>query len=185
LQGDTVHYFVVAFAFLAIYFARRIARSPYGLILRAIKSNETRLSFTGIDVYRYKVMAFVISGLYAGLAGTLYAVYETYVPTESLHWVTSGEVVMMAVVGGIGTLFGPMVGAGIILYLENVLSGITEQWLLIEGLIFMAFVIFLPGGVAEAVRRIGARLARRPPDAPAVAPARERPAAAAPAAEPR
>jgi branched-chain amino acid transport system permease protein len=154
LKGAPIHYLVSVCALVAVYVARRIARSPFGVMLRAIKSNEVRLRSTGVDVYRYKVTAFAISGLYAGLAGTLYALYETYVPTESLHWVTSGEVVMMAVIGGLGTLFGPMIGAGVVLYLENVLSAWTEQWLLIEGLIFMGFVIFLPGGIMEGARRI-------------------------------
>ncbi len=86
LDKDSIHYFVSAWALLAVYLARRIARSPHGLILRAIRSNETRLRFTGIDVYRYKVLAFTVSGVYAGIAGTLYAIYETYVPTLSLHW---------------------------------------------------------------------------------------------------
>ncbi len=167
LKGAAIHYLVSACALIALYVARRIARSPFGLMLRAIKSNETRLRSTGIDVYRYKVTAFAISGVYAGLAGTLYALYETYVPTESLHWVTSGEVVMMSVIGGLGTLVGPMIGAGVVLYLENVLSAWTEQWLLIEGLIFMGFVIFLPGGIMEAARRIlhwfgGSRRAAEP-----------------------
>lgn len=166
LDGNAIHYFVVVCAFLALYVARRIIRSPFGLMLRAIKSNETRLRFTGINVYRYKVAAFVISGLYAGLAGTLYAVYETYVPTESLHWVTSGEVVMMSVIGGLGTLIGPMIGAGIVLYLENVLSASTQQWLLMQGLIFMAFVIFLPGGIMEGLRRIFALITKRSRGAP-------------------
>lgn len=170
MKGLNIYFFVAVFAFIAVYLARRIARSPYGLMLRAIKSNETRLSFTGIDVRRYKMMAFVISGLYAGLAGVLAAVYETYVPTESLHWTTSGEIVMMSVIGGVGTLFGPMLGAAIVLFLENVLSAQTEQWLLIQGLIFMGFVIFLPGGVVDAVRRIYVWATNRPKrtDVPAV-----------------
>ena len=142
LGGYEMHAFVAAWTLLAFYLARRIKNSPYGLILRGIKSNETRLGFTGVNVFRYKLMAFVISGLFAGLAGTLYAAYETYVPTESLHWTTSGEVVIMSVIGGVGTLFGPMLGAGIVLYLENVLSAVTRQWNLILGLIFMGFVIF-------------------------------------------
>ncbi|MBX6322071.1 MAG: branched-chain amino acid ABC transporter permease [Rhodospirillaceae bacterium] len=183
---DSIHYFVSAWAFLAVYIARRIARSPYGLILRAVRSNEMRLRFTGIDVYRYKVLAFIVSGVYAGLAGTLYAIYETYVPTLSLHWETSGKVVMMAVIGGIGTLFGPMIGAGIVLYLENVLSAATDQWLLVQGAIFMLFVIFLPGGVAEGVRRVLAWAGRRHPaaagTAAAVGPAAP-PPSAAPAAQ--
>jgi len=174
LKGAAMHYLVTVCALVAVYAARRIARSPFGLMLRAIKSNETRLRSTGIDVYRYKVTAFAVSGLYAGLAGTLYALYETYVPTESLHWVTSGEVVMMAVIGGLGTLFGPMIGAGVVLYLENVLSASTEQWLLVEGLIFMGFVIFLPGGIMEGARRILHWLAGSRREAEAVPPEPER-----------
>ena len=159
LSGYTMYLFVGIWTLLAVYTARRIKRSPYGLMLRAIKANETRLTYTGVDVFRYKVMAFVISGMFGGLAGTLLAAYETYVPTESLHWTLSGEIVIMAVIGGFGTLVGPMIGAGIVLYLENVLSAITEQWHLILGLIFMGFVIFLPGGVMDVPRRLR-RLAR-------------------------
>lgn len=162
-RGDSLHVVVAAFGLLALYGARRISRSPYGLMLRAIKANETRLGFTGVDVFRYKLCAFVISGTYAGLAGTLFAIYETYVPTESLHWTTSGEVVIMSVVGGVGTLVGPMLGAGIVLYLENVLSAETEQWNLILGLIFIAFVIFLRGGAVGAAKRL-LRVRRRERD---------------------
>ncbi len=168
MEPEPMYWFIAAIALVAIYAARRIARSPYGLILRAVKSNDTRLEFTGIDVWRYKMMAFVISGVYAGVAGALFAAYESYVPTDSLHWTTSGDVVMMSVIGGLGTLFGPMLGAGIVLYLENVLSAATGQWQLILGLIFMAFVIFLPGGVAEAIRQLwGWAAGRRPPAAQA------------------
>lgn len=171
LEGDTMYWAVAAVAFLAVYVARRIVRSPYGLLLRAIRSNELRLEATGLHVHRYKLMAFVISGIYAGAAGCLYAIYESYVPTESLHWVTSGQVVMMAVIGGLGTLFGPMFGAALVLYLENVLSAWTQQWLLLQGLIFMAVIIFFPGGVAEAVRRLRSR--RRHAAVRAAAEARE------------
>lgn len=170
LTHSTMHYFAAFWVILGFYLARRISRSPYGLILRAIRSNETRLSYAGINVFRYKLMAFVISGVYAGVAGTLYAIYQTYVPSHSLYWTTSGDVVMMAVIGGIGHLFGPMIGAGIMLYLENVLSGITAQWHLILGLIFMGFVIFLPGGVVQGVQRLAQLLLRafgkKPPATP-------------------
>src|SRR5699024_2740307 len=148
------YFFAAAWALLGLYIGRRIQRSPYGLILRAIKANETRLTYTGINVFRYKVMAFVISGLYGGLAGTLATLHEAYVPAESLHWTASGDVIMMAVIGGLGTLIGPMLGAGIVLYLENVLPALTEQWYLILGAIFMLIVIFLPGGVMEGGRRL-------------------------------
>ena len=160
LTGFSMFIFVGIWTLLALYIARRIKKSPYGLMLRAIKANETRLAYTGVNVFWYKVMAFVISGAFGGLAGTLFAAYETYVPTESLHWTVSGEIVIMAVIGGFGTLVGPMIGAAIVLYLENVLSAITEQWHLILGVIFMSFVIFLPGGVMSLPGRIR-KFARR------------------------
>lgn len=160
LSDRVMFFFAAGWALICIYLARRIKRSPYGLILRGIKANETRLIYTGINVFRYKVMAFVLSALFGGLAGTLATLHETYVPVESLHWTTSGDIIMMAVIGGFGTLVGPMIGAGIVLYLENVLSGITAQWHLILGAIFMAFVIFLPGGVMEGGRYV-ARLFSR------------------------
>lgn len=154
LSGLKMYFFVCVWTLLTLYLARRIKNSPYGLMLRAIKSNETRLTFTGVNVFNYKVMAFVISGFFGGIAGTLFAAYETYVPTESLHWTFSGEIVVMSVIGGFGTLVGPMIGAGIVLYLENVLSAMTEQWNLILGIIFMSFVIFLPGGVMSLPGRL-------------------------------
>jgi branched-chain amino acid transport system permease protein len=153
-RGYGLHAIISGIALAALYGARRISRSPHGLMLRSIKANETRLAFTGVDVFRYKLLAFVVSGAYAGLAGALYAIYETYVPTDSLHWTTSGEVVIMSAIGGVSTLIGPMLGAGIVLYLENVLSAETEHWNLILGLMFMAFVIFLRGGVVGAIQRL-------------------------------
>ena len=173
LEADNIYWAVAAVALIAVYAARRIVRSPYGLLLRAIRSNELRLEATGFHVQRYKLMAFVVSGIYAGVAGSLYAIYETYVPTDSMHWITSGEVVMMTLIGGSGTLFGPMFGAALVLYLENVLSGWTEQWLLLQGLVFMIVIIFFPGGVAQLLRRLWARRAsRRLEQRPRTSPAR-------------
>ena len=154
LTNYNMFIFAGLWTLLALYVARRIKNSPYGLMLRAIKSNEARLVYTGVDVFWYKVMAFVISGVFGAVAGTIYAAYQRYVPTESLHWTFSGDIVIMSVIGGFGTLVGPMLGAGIVLYLENVLSAITDQWLLYKGLIFMSFVIFLPGGVMSLPGRI-------------------------------
>lgn len=174
LNGMGLYAFTAAWAFLAVYLARRIKRSPYGLMLSAIKANETRLTYSGINVFRYKVMAFVISGMFGGLAGSLATLHETYVAVSSLHWTTSGEIILMAVIGGFGTLVGPMIGAGIVLYLENVLSALTAQWYLILGLIFMAFVIFLPGGVMEGGSRL-VRLFRRGHNRPSPKTAQEAP----------
>lgn len=155
MQGDNVFYLTVIVAIVMYYIARRIIRSPFGLMLKAIKSNQVRLEYTGVHVARYKLMGFVISAVYAGVAGALMIVYEPYVASEFMGWHLSGQVVIMTVLGGVGTLFGPMLGAAFMLYFENVVSvHLGAQWLLALGAIFMLTVIFLPGGFVEAGSRI-------------------------------
>lgn len=150
MQGTSVYYLAAAFLIGGFYLARRIARSPFGLMLRAIKSNQTRLEYTGVNVQLYKLSAFLISAVYASVAGALMVVFEPYVANEYLDWHTSGTLVIMSVMGGVGTLIGPMIGAAFMLYFENVVSVfLDEQWLLALGLMFMAIVAFLPGGFVE------------------------------------
>ncbi len=159
MQDDTMYYFTVIIAIVAYYIARRIIRSPFGLMLVAIKSNQVRLEYTGVHVARYKLAGFVISAVYAGLAGALMIVYEPYVASEFMGWHLSGQVVIMSVLGGVGTLVGPMIGASFMLYFENVLSVyLNEQWMLVLGVIFMLTVIFLPGGFMELGAKVKAKL---------------------------
>ncbi len=158
MQGSAVFYFTAIMAIILFYVAKRIERSPVGLMMKAIKCNQTRLEYTGINARKYKLLAFVISAMYAAVAGALMVVYEPFVGHEFLGWHQSGEVVIMSVIGGVGTLVGPMIGAAFMLYFENVLSvDLGEQWLLVLGLIFMFVVIFMPGGFMEAVDRIKKR----------------------------
>ena len=158
MQGDAVFYFAAIMAILMFYVAKRIERSPVGLMMRAIKCNQQRLEYTGINARKYKLLTFVISAAYAALAGAMMVVYEPFVGHEFLGWHLSGEVVLMSVIGGVGTLVGPMLGAAFMLYFENVLSAdIGEHWLLYLGIIFMAVVIFMPGGFMEAMSRLKAR----------------------------
>lgn len=158
MQGTAVFYFVTIVAIVLFYAAKKIERSPVGLLMKAIKSNQTRLEYTGINARKYKLLAFVISAFYAAVAGALMVVYEPFVGHEFLGWHQSGEVVIMSVIGGVGTLIGPMLGAGFMLYFENVLSvDLGEQWLLVLGAIFMAVVIFMPGGFMEGVARLKKR----------------------------
>lgn len=155
MEGTTSYYLCAAFAIGGFYLARRFTQSPLGMMLRAIKSNQDRLTYTGIDVGRYKLAGFVLSAIYAGIAGSLMVIYEPYVASEFMHWTTSGQLVIMSVIGGVGTLFGPMIGAGFMLYFENVVSAsLEEQWLLVLGVAFMLVVIFLPGGFVDGVRRL-------------------------------
>lgn len=180
----SIGYYLSALIMLAsFYLAIRIFRSPFGLMLRAIKANQTRLNYTGISTRPYTLAAFVISGMYAGLAGGLLACMDPLAGAERMQWTASGEVVLMTILGGVGTLLGPILGAGFIKYAENIFSKINENvlhswfsflpdglesavvwffarfvgegWHMTLGLMFMLIVIFLPGGLIEGGQRIG------------------------------
>jgi ABC-type branched-subunit amino acid transport system permease subunit len=157
-------------------------------MLKAIKTNQTRLKYTGLNPRPYTLAAFVISGMYAGLAGGLMASMDPLAGAERMQWTASGEVVLMTILGGAGTLIGPVLGAGFIKYFENIFSKINDGilhnwfafmpdglenalvaiihpfigkgWHLTLGILFMLVVIFLPGGLVEGGQRIG-RLFRR------------------------
>ena len=187
----SVGYYVAAVIMLiSFYIAIRIFRSPFGMMLRAIKSNQNRLYYTGLNARPYTLAAFVISGMYAGLAGGLLACMDPLAGAERMQWTASGEVVLMTILGGAGTLIGPVLGAGFIKYFENIFSKINDQvvhgwvsflpdgledlvvalihpfvgkgWHLTLGLMFMLIVIFLPGGLVEGGQRIARRLRRKP-----------------------
>lgn len=173
---------------VAFYISIRIFRSPFGMMLRAVKSNQQRMNYTGLNTKPYTLAAFVISGMYAGLAGGLLSSMDPLAGAERMHWTASGEIVIMAILGGVGTLIGPIVGAGFNEYFKNILSkindGILHQWLsflpdgmenfivgilhyfvgkgwhLTLGLLFMMVIIFLPGGLVEGGQRI-AKLFKR------------------------
>ncbi len=182
------YYFCGVFMILAFYLAIRIFRSPFGMMLRAVKSNQQRMRYTGLNPRPYTLAAFVISGMFAGFAGGLLVSMDPIAGTERMLWTRSGEVVLMTILGGTGTLIGPVLGAGFIKYLESILSkinsGILHSWFgflpdgledfivaiiypfvgkgwhLTLGILFMLVVIFLPGGLVEGGTRIG-RLFRR------------------------
>jgi ABC-type branched-subunit amino acid transport system permease subunit len=184
LSGYGGFYFCAGFLILAFFIAQRIAGSPFGMMLKAIKSNQTRMQFTGFNTRPYALSAFVISGMYAGLAGALLAVTDPLAGAERMQWTASGEVVLMTILGGVGTLIGPVIGAWIIKYFENILSALNDNilarfwsflpdgvaevvvkitskfvgdgWNLTLGLVFVIVVIFLPGGIMEGVRRLSA-----------------------------
>jgi len=141
------YYFALVLVGLAVAALKRILDSPFGTVLQAIRENSDRAAACGYDISRVKHLSFVFSALFCGLAGSLDALRLTVVPIESLHWSTSGQVVIMTLLGGAGTFFGPFVGAGTFLVLEDLISARTESWPLVIGLIFMAFVLFLPKGI--------------------------------------
>ncbi len=139
--------FAAAVLLAVLLFVRGLVRSQFGEVLHAIRENEERSVFVGFNAARYRLAAFAISGALTGLAGALRALYDGTVAVESLGIDRSGSFVIYTIVGGVGTLFGPVVGSGVIMYLENVLSAKTEAWRLIEGLIFVLVIVFLPAGI--------------------------------------
>jgi ABC-type branched-subunit amino acid transport system permease subunit len=182
LSGYTGFYFCAAFLIGGFFIAQRIAGSPFGMMLKGIKSNQTRMSYTGFNTRPYTLAAFVISGMFAGLAGSLLVVTDPLAGAERMRWTASGEVVLMTILGGVGTLVGPVIGAWIIKYFENIFSAFNETilsrvfaflpdgfddfavtvsskfvgegWHLTLGLVFVLIVVFLPGGIMEGVRRL-------------------------------
>jgi len=145
--------FVAIVTFLVIAFFRTLTRSQFGEVLAAIRENEERSTFVGFDVARYKLAAFVIAGALTGLSGALRGLYETSTAPDALTVDTSGNFVIYTVVGGVQTLFGPLLGTGIIMYLQNVVSAKTDAWRLIEGVLFVAVIVFLPGGLLGTLKR--------------------------------
>ncbi|MEX2222721.1 MAG: branched-chain amino acid ABC transporter permease [Candidatus Rokuibacteriota bacterium] len=141
------YYFAYVLVGLAVGALKRILDSPFGAVLRAIRENTSRAVACGYDVNRVKHLSFVFSACFAGLAGSLDTLRLTVVPVESLYWTTSGQTVMMTLLGGAGTFFGPFVGAATFLVLEERLSRVLEAWPIVIGAIFSAFVLFLPKGI--------------------------------------
>ena len=115
--------------------------------MRAVRENEKRASACGFDVQRTKLFVFVLSAAICGLAGSLRALHLSIVPIDSLHYLQSGQAVVMSILGGMGTFFGPFIGAITLYYLEDVITTYTKHWMAVIGLIFMFFVLFFPQGI--------------------------------------
>lgn len=194
LMGTTVtgyfgFYLCAVLLILAFFVSQKIFASPFGLALRGIKSNQTRMIYTGFNIRPYMLAAFVISGMFAGLAGGLLAVTDPIAGAERMKWTESGNIVLMTILGGVGTLIGPVIGAWVIEYFENIFSAINmnmlnaafdflpdgmqaiivtllskfvgEGWHLTLGLLFVLIVVFLPGGLVEGYQKLVARILRR------------------------
>ena len=182
MDGYFGFYFAAAILIIGFYISLKIFRSPFGLKLKAIKSNQTRMTYTGFNTRPYLLSAFVVSGMYAGLAGSIMVAIDPLAGAERMQWTASGEVVLMTILGGVGTLIGPLIGAAVIKYLENIFSALNNSeltsmfswlpeaiqtatvyvvepfvgkgWHLTLGSAFMLVVIFLPGGIMEGVDKI-------------------------------
>ena len=160
LASDTVLYFIVLAVFVAVFlFIVRVVHSPFGQVLKAIRENEPRAISLGYQVERYKLLAFVISAALAGLAGSLKALVFQLASLTDVHWHMSGEVVLMTLLGGLGTIFGPAVGASVIVILQNELADKVGQWVtVIMGAIFVICVLAFRRGIVGELKALRARL---------------------------
>jgi branched-chain amino acid transport system permease protein len=169
----TKYYVILAFVAAALWLVSRILASPFGAVMEAIRENDRRAAACGYDVARSKLLVFVLSAGLCGLAGGLRAVHLSVVPIDSLHYLTSGQAVMMCLLGGMGTFFGPFVGAAVFLYLEDVVTNLTSHWMAVVGVIFMLFVLFFPRGIwGTLLHEMRRRL--REPEPPAASAVGER-----------
>ena len=185
VNGYSGFYICAIVLILAFFVTLKIFRSPYGLKLTAIKSNQVRMRYTGFNTRPYLLSVFVISGMFAGLAGGLLAAIDPLAGAERMQWTASGEIVLMTILGGVGTLIGPLLGVLVIKYFENIFSAINESvlhgafsflpdtlenavvavthifvgegWHLSLGLIFVLVVTFLPGGIMQALSILSRR----------------------------
>ena len=160
--------FVGALFLLALGVMKRIVESPLGKILQAIRENEVRAQAVGYDTARFKLLAFVIGGAFSGLAGVLYAMLFGIVPLEAIGFVFSGNVVFATLIGGTGSLYGPVIGAVVFIWLSESVSVVWARWPLLLGVAFVIVVLFFRGGVVEAWARFWAWRARRASDGVAV-----------------
>jgi branched-chain amino acid transport system permease protein len=147
LNPQTKYYVILCFVALALWFVSRLLNSPFGAVMEAVRENEKRAEACGFNVARTKLLVFVLSAGVCGLAGALRALHLSIVPIDSLHYLQSGQAVMMCLLGGMGTFFGPFVGAGIYLFLEDTVTNLTSHWMGVVGLVFIACVLFFPKGV--------------------------------------
>ena len=151
-------YFLTLGLFLIVFWLlRRVVDSPFGWTLRGIRENEARLSALGYNTFRYKMQAYVIAAVVAGVSGAMLAHYFGIASPDDLYWSTSGEALIMVIAGGAGTLSGPVLGAATVRLLRNVASTYTERWETLVGLTFILFVVFAPRGLIGMLRGQRAR----------------------------
>ena len=147
--NPTVMYlFSLAVVLICFLLTRRIMNSPFGAVLQAIRENEERASFVGYNVHKYKLLGWMLACILAAVSGSLFILYRGYIGPTTMDAFAGAAVLMMVLLGGMGTLWGPLIGAGVFIYMQDYISTMTEHWELFVGLIVMLLVIFLPKGIA-------------------------------------
>ncbi len=158
LSNTMPMYFMALIFFLLSYWGlRRLLNAPLGHVFVGIRENEPRMMAIGYPTRAYKLLAFTIAGALAGFAGGLYAIFNSFISPDAVYWTASGDILIMTILGGAGTLIGPAIGAGLFLLMKNVVSSYSEHWLLIIGIVFIACVLVFPGGIWGTLRQVRAR----------------------------
>lgn len=162
--AELFFYFLLATVVVSYMIARRTMRSPFGTVLMSIRESEVRARFIGYDVQLFKRKAFILSGTLGGVAGAMFALFNGYATPSLLNWINSGDVIVMAVLGGTGTLYGPMLGAGAFTGFGELVSSYIQWWRLLLGTLFVLVVLFLPKGFVSLPARIKQRVSRTSDD---------------------
>ncbi|MFQ5914591.1 MAG: branched-chain amino acid ABC transporter permease [Nitrospinota bacterium] len=156
----STYWFIIAVTFISVYLVWQVLRSPYGRVLNAVRENEERARTCGYDTHRVKLVAFIVSGVFSGIAGALAIIYGESVPIENIHWSNSGQVVIITLFGGAGTFLGPAIGSFIYWYLRQLMSTQFvnwwvgfEYWEAWVGGLFIVIVLFLPDGILGTLKR--------------------------------
>ena len=148
LENDTVLYYVCFLSLLGIlYLIRRIVHSRFGMVIQGARGNEDRMQSLGFDTFRYRLVCYVIAGALCGYAGALLGNFTSFISPEMMDWTRSGELIFMVVLGGTSSLFGPVLGAGLFILMEEILSGFWLYWQLIFGIFLILVVLFAKGGI--------------------------------------
>ncbi len=163
LEPNLRLYYTILVVFLVAFFLlRRAVRSPFGHVLIGIRENESRIRAIGYDTRVYKLVCFVLAGSMAGLAGGLYAYFNGYMSPHELSWAMSGQVMVMSIIGGAGTLVGPILGSSVVLLIQNLVSSYTDRWPLIMGALFMFTVLVARNGITGIYDQVMAKLSSKP-----------------------
>jgi branched-chain amino acid transport system permease protein len=147
------YYLCLALLLLVVVIVWRLVNSRFGMVIRGAKSNDRRMRAIGFPTFRYRLVAFAIAGVICGLSGALLANHTEFISPAAMHWTRSGDLIIMVVLGGMGSLFGPVIGAVTFLLLEEVLSSLTEYWQLIFGPLLLAIVLYARGGIDGLLAR--------------------------------
>jgi len=157
-NGLVYYYFILVLVALSIWLLQRLSQSPMGVLLRCVRQNPSRVPFLGQSVRFSQLRVYVVSSFFSALAGSLMAGVDNSIHTDMLYWTTSGEVILMSVLGGIGQFFGPFIGAGVIIILQDVVGAKTQYWPLMIGIVMMVMVLLLPKGLVGEFQSLSARL---------------------------